>query len=547
MRGLDTQTTRTLDEPRRPIPQNDGSTRGRRAAFWVFVTAEAVIFVALLWNFHDRWFIADEWEFLAGRTGGNLGDLFHPYHEHWSTLPILYYRLLWNLVGLRSYIPYLVSILVLHIAISALLRTIMIRARVLPWVATLGAVIFTLYGAGDADISYAFNIGFDGSVGFGLLYLLAVDHDGPANRNDALGVAAGLAGLMCSGIGVAMVVVVAMAVWVRHGVRRALLVTLPLAGIYVVWFATLGHGAYSRHSSLSELARFVVLGVAFTFSSLGHSPVVGVALAALLIAGLVTTIRASALGTLRTRYAAPVALLIGVVAFMIITGFGRANNSLPSTDTYAASRYLYVAAAMLLPAIAVAASQLISRWTRLWPVVALVLVVGIPGNIIVLHRTNYLHVLDSYRQFFLSIPRLPIATHLPRSLHPDPNFDSSVTVGWLLAGVQSGRIPPPSPAPTAAQRALWTLQLAWQPGVPAREVACQTIMLPALAHVRAGTRLTLDAPVNISYRYSPHRLSASIRLPALGRSGTFVSSWPMNVQIAPTSPRRTAVLCNSRP
>ena len=547
MRGLDTQTTRTLDEPRRLIPQNDGSTRGRRAAFWVFVTAEAVIFVALLWNFHDRWFIADEWEFLAGRTGGNLGDLFHPYHEHWSTLPILYYRLLWNLVGLRSYIPYLVSILVLHIAISALLRTIMIRARVLPWVATLGAVIFTLYGAGDADISYAFNIGFDGSVGFGLLYLLAVDHDGPANRNDALGVAAGLAGLMCSGIGVAMVVVVAMAVWVRHGVRRALLVTLPLAGIYVVWFATLGHGAYSRHSSLSELARFVVLGVAFTFSSLGHSPVVGVALAALLIAGLVTTIRASALGTLRTRYAAPVALLIGVVAFMIITGFGRANNSLPSTDTYAASRYLYVAAAMLLPAIAVAASQLISRWTRLWPVVALVLVVGIPGNIIVLHRTNYLHVLDSYRQFFLSIPRLPIATHLPRSLHPDPNFDSSVTVGWLLAGVQSGRIPPPSPAPTAAQRALWTLQLAWQPGVPAREVACQTIMLPALAHVRAGTRLTLDAPVNISYRYSPHRLSASIRLPALGRSGTFVSSWPMNVQIAPTSPRRTAVLCNSRP
>jgi hypothetical protein len=546
MRGLDTQTTQTLDEPRHSTPQDGGSTRSRRVAFWVFVAAEAVIFVALLWNFHDRWFIADEWEFIAGRTAGNLGDLFHPYHEHWSTLPILYYRLLWNLVGIRSYIPYLVSILVLHLGISALLRTIMIRARVLPWVATLGAVIFTLYGGGVADISYAFNIGFDGSVGFGLLYLLAVDHDGPTNRNDALGVVAGLAGLMCSGIGVAMVVVVAMAVWVRHGVRRALLVTLPLAGIYVVWFATLGHGAYSRHSSLSELARFVVLGVAVTFSSLGHSPVVGVALAALLVAGLVTTIRTSALETLRTRYAAPVGLLVGVVAFLVITGFGRANNSLPSTDTYAASRYLYITVAMLLPAVAVAASQLISRWTRLWPVVALVLVVGVPGNIIVLHRQNYLHVLDSYRQFFLSIPRLPIAKHLPRSLHPDPDFDSAVTIGWLLAGVQSGRIPSPSPPPTAAQRALWTLQLAWRPGAPATGASCQTVTLPALAHVQAGTRLTVHAPVNVSYRYSPHQVSSSIRLPDIGQSGTFVSSWRMKVQIAPTSPRQTAVLCRSR-
>ena len=546
MKGLNTQSTRTTDDPPRAIAGDCGSVRERKAAFRVFVAAEALIFVALLWNFHGRWFIADEWEFLAGRTAGNLGSLFHPYHEHWSTIPILYYRLLWNLVGIRSYIPYLASVLTLHITISALLRAVMIRARVLPWMATLCAVIFTLYGAGDADISYAFNVGFDGSVVFGLLYLLAVDHDGPANRNDVLGVVAGLAGLMCSGIGVTMVVVVAIAAWVRHGLRRALLVTLPLAGVYLIWFATLGHAAYSRHSTLPELARFAVLGVAFTFSSLGHSPVVGVALATLLVAGIVTTIRGSILRDLRTRYAAPGALLVGAVAFMVITGFGRASNSLPSAETYTASRYLYVAAAMLMPAIAVAASQLVSAWTRLWPVVALVLLVGIPGNIVILHRTNYLHTLDSYRQFFLSIPRLPIASHLPRSLHPDPYFDSSVTVGWLLAGVQSGRIPPPSPRPAAGQRALWTLQLAWRPAPAVTVGTCETVTLPALAHVQTDTHLTLDAPVNISYRYSPHRASASIRLPATGMSGTYVSSWSMEVRIAPTSPRQMAMLCETQ-
>src|ERR1700733_3879948 len=107
MKGLNTQSTRTADDPPRGISKDCGSVRKRKAAFRVFVAAQAVIFVALLWNFHGRWFIADEWEFLAGRTAGNLGSLFRPYHEHWSTIPILYYRLLWNLVGIRSYIPYL--------------------------------------------------------------------------------------------------------------------------------------------------------------------------------------------------------------------------------------------------------------------------------------------------------------------------------------------------------------------------------------------------------------------------------------------------------
>ncbi len=101
--------------------KEDGSDRQRKAAFWVFVLAQVLIFVALLWNFHGRWFIADEWDFLASRTAGSADSLFRPYHEHWSTLPILYYRLLWNLVGIRSYLPYLISILTLHIAIGSLL------------------------------------------------------------------------------------------------------------------------------------------------------------------------------------------------------------------------------------------------------------------------------------------------------------------------------------------------------------------------------------------------------------------------------------------
>jgi hypothetical protein len=546
MTGLTTPPTRSGDDPAGPTTNNFRSVRERKSAFWVFVVAQAMIFVALIWNFHGRWFVADEWVFIAGRTAGSVSDLLHPYHEHWSTLPILYYRLLWNLVGIRSYMPYLVSIVTLHIAVSSLLRAVMIRASVLPWLATLSALSFSLYGAGYADISYGFNIGFDGSIVFGLLYLLAVDHAGPADRRDVLGVTAGLAALMCSGIGVTMVIVVAIAVSIRHGLRRALLVTLPLAGAYIVWFVAVGNGAYSRHSSVSELARFIGLGLAFTFSSLGHSPVAGVALAVLLIAGVVITVCTTGLSELRARYGAPCALLIGVLAFVLITGFGRANNALASTDTYAASRYLYVIAALLVPALAVAATQLILTWRGLWPVMVIVLVVGIPGNVAVLHRMNYLHTLDSYRQFMLSIPRLPDASHLPGSIHPDPYFDSSVTLGWLLAGVQSGRIPPPSPSASVSELAYWTLRLAWYPAPADHSGACRSAELPVVTRMESGTRVTVDAPVYVAYLYRLHQASMAIRLPGGPGSSTYTSSWPMEVRITPTAPWQSVVLCDHR-
>ena len=36
------------------------------------------------------------------RTGGNLGDLFRSHYQHWVTLPVLAYRLLWTVFGIRT-------------------------------------------------------------------------------------------------------------------------------------------------------------------------------------------------------------------------------------------------------------------------------------------------------------------------------------------------------------------------------------------------------------------------------------------------------------
>src|SRR5438874_7291970 len=60
----------------------------RRAALGIFVAVEAFAFVFYMVLGRFAWFSQDEWDFLAGRTAWDLGDLFRPHNEHWSTLPI---------------------------------------------------------------------------------------------------------------------------------------------------------------------------------------------------------------------------------------------------------------------------------------------------------------------------------------------------------------------------------------------------------------------------------------------------------------------------
>jgi hypothetical protein len=70
-----------------------------------------------------------------------------PHNEHWSTLPILVYRMLWRFFGLRTYVPYKLITILLHLTTAVLLRVVMRRAGVNPWIATAAASLFALFGA----------------------------------------------------------------------------------------------------------------------------------------------------------------------------------------------------------------------------------------------------------------------------------------------------------------------------------------------------------------------------------------------------------------
>jgi hypothetical protein len=439
-----------------------------RVALGAFVAVQIVAIPLLLSWGHKWWFWADDWDFLAARTGGDFGDLFRSHYQHWTTLPVVAYRLLWWIFGIRTYVPYQLLVIVLHLAAAALLRVVMVRVGVRPWMATLAAGVFVFFGAGAENILVAFQITFVGSLVFGLGQLLLADHDGPVNRRDWLALGSGLLGLMCSGVGISMTIVVGIAMLLRRGWRIALLQTAPLAVAYGLWWQLSPKGlAASRYKSQTpvQVLKFVGIGIGTIFGRLTQVPFVGLALAAIAIVGLFLAIRRDGVGRLRRGYAVPLALLIGAVLFLFVTGivrsgqpalFAAQHNIGPGRARQ--SRYVYIVVAMALPALAIAADAIARRWKLLTIPIALVLLAGLPGNIhdLRIYANESSVARDRTRTQILTAPRVPLARQLPKDTSPAPF--RGLTLGWLVASVPSGRIPPP-PHLTAKGLATETLAL----------------------------------------------------------------------------------------
>ena len=202
-----------------------------------------------------RWFWIDDWDFVANRSLRHPSDLFDDHYGHWSTLPIIAFRALWAVVGLRSYLPYLTLAVLLHLAGAVLLRALMRRAGVNAWIATAAASAFALFGTGWQNIEWAFQIGFIGALVLGLIHLLLVDHEGPVDKRDWLGLACGIGALMSSGVGVTMAVIVSVAALIQRGYRVALLHAAPLAVVYLTWWAFVGRTGAEQGPSFGRRDR----------------------------------------------------------------------------------------------------------------------------------------------------------------------------------------------------------------------------------------------------------------------------------------------------
>jgi hypothetical protein len=427
-------------------PADERVRRNARWALWLFVVFLVVGAWALLFHLGRYfWFNGDEWDFLVNRNGGSLADLIRAHNEHPSFLPIIVYRILWNLFGLRHYIAYQIPVVALHLTAAALLRALMRRAGVNAWIATAVAASFILFGPGEENIIWAFQIGFTGSLVFGLGHLLLADHDGDFDRRDWIALAVGFCGLLCSGLAPMYAVVVGVVVLVKRGWRPALFQSLPIVVGYLAWVVIIGvdriQDPYHRSTDPGAILHFVKTGEIATFLGLGggNHLVAGV-LAVVLVVGLVVAWIYCAPNERLRRLIVPVALLLGGLLFLFVSGYGRWWID---PNVGASSRYVHLVAGFTLPALAVAFDELFRRWKVAGVVAALVLVSAIPHNIgqfDTLFGFNGKYFAGR-RELIAAMARSPYITQVPQTTRPDALW-SSFDDAWLVDALHSGKLPP---------------------------------------------------------------------------------------------------------
>ena len=159
------------------------------------------------------------------------------------TLPVIAYRVLFRAFGLR-YLPFQMLAVLLHLGVIVLLWCTARRLRVRPAIATLTLLPFAFYGAGRSNILFGFQIALTGSIVFGLAHLLLATDDEPSPRRDLAGILLGLGAIMCSAVGIPMVVGTAVAVLIRRGWRAAALHAVPLGVVYAVWYVAYRAGKH---------------------------------------------------------------------------------------------------------------------------------------------------------------------------------------------------------------------------------------------------------------------------------------------------------------
>jgi hypothetical protein len=364
------------------------------------------------------------------------------------------------------------------------------REGVRPWTATVAASAFVFFGSGAESILGVVEMAFVASLVFGLTQLILSDHDGPFDRRDWIGLGAGLLGVLCSGIAVAMIAVVGVAALLRRGWRIAALHAVPPAAIFFVWWIRYGRNASAPKASAREIIDWCRTGIAAVFGGLAQITGLGWVLAAALVIGLVLIARAGDRPQLRARVAMPLALIVGAFVFLISTA---ATRAFIGARFALSSRYLYILAAFAVPVLAMAADAIMRRRRIVGLVVLAVLLIGVPHNISKSRgfaRTQE-KLTRGPRQVLLSISASHLARDAPPTLHPVPGVSPFVTMGWIRSGVASGRIPKlRNVSPMLARTN--TLRLSLMEVERRTASSCRALHGPIVRRLRSGAAIGLS-------------------------------------------------------
>jgi hypothetical protein len=407
----------------------------------VLVTGLAAAGALLVNSARQLWFFGDDWDFLLTRgtvPGADLG-LFAPHNEHWSTIPILIFRAIFAMVGLRHYLPYALPVIAAHLGVVVLMYLLLVRFGTSRWVAVSVSLFLAFLGAGAQNTLWDFQIGFVCAVFFGLAAMWLYDrHDQGGWRLSLVWVALVLA-LMCSGIALGMLGAVCVYAAARRGLARAAVVgSVPLA-VYAAWYLWWGRFAIHQGPVVSDSLDYLqvpnYVWTAFTSAwqrSSGIPGSGGVIVIVLIGAALLARSTPA-----RLRHFAW-AGLAGALAQFVLAGVSRIQFGVGQAGV---SRYAYIVAVLMAPALAVVLQLVADRLTEpRW--VSTCLVVGMAALVVVNGVLLTLEYMVAQRVQVVSMPGrvLGVAALVRKgalvlTTTPDPHLNGDIKT-YLLASPQ---------------------------------------------------------------------------------------------------------------
>lgn len=393
-----------------------------------------------LWQAAGLTFYYDEWDFVINRRGWDLDTLLEPHNEHLSVVPMLVYKLLFAVVGLDPYWPYLFTVLVCHLVVVALVFVVA-RSRVGDVPALLAAAVVLFLGSAWESLLWPFQIGYLLSVAAGLGIIVLLERR--TLLADAGACVLLALALASSSIGISIVVLaVALLAFSPDRWRRAWVALVP-AALYAVWWLAYGGarpeigGGYEQNLPLlpkytADSAAGAVGGVTGLGLDWGR-PLA-------LVLGALVAIRLARSTAVPVRL---VALLASALAFWMLGALTRGQLQVPES-----SRYLYFGG---IAVVLIGVELLSRRPLRTRGLMVLTVAVGFAalGNAQLL-RGGALHLRDYTGHVAAGLGALELAgPAAPTEFAPVPVHAPNVTAGLYFEAVEELGSPADSPAEIA--------------------------------------------------------------------------------------------------
>lgn len=336
----------SLQRVRRPrLPSRAGLTAALPTL--VVLVALAVAAVELL-HFTDKiWFWADDWDlfFRRGIIPGEDVGLFAPHNAHWFTMHVLVYRAVFEVFGMRSFVPYATVEIAMHLLVAWTSYLVLRRLGARAWAAVGTSLLIAFFGAGANAMIFPATMNHVGSLLFGLLATYALVRVEPGLRAGLLAAGCLLVAVMFSTTGVAVLVLVGLFGIAQRGWRVGILSVAPAAVAWATWYLLHRDQITPSSSDLepTQIPSYVWTGLVQTLDGgiglEGAGPVLlGVLLACLFVARIEH----------RSLVALAGAGLLADLFQLVVVSVGRYGFGPEQLGT---SHYAYVNLVLLAPAI----------------------------------------------------------------------------------------------------------------------------------------------------------------------------------------------------